>query len=217
MEILEQISTNLQEGYAERVKKLTVEALEARIPPQTILTEGLIAGMDVVGKKFKNNEMFLPEVLTVARAMKMSMEVLKPHLAAANVKSRGKILLGTVKGDIHDIGKNLVGIMLQGAGFDVVDLGTDVSKEKFVEAIRREQPDIIGLSALLTTTMMNMKQVVEFLDAQQVRNNVKVIVGGAPISKNFASEIKADGYARDAASAVDVVKSLLHLDGAPRT
>ena len=166
--------------------------------------------MNIVGGKFKKNEMYLPEVLVVARAMKFSMDVLKPHLAAARVKSRGKILLGTVKGDMHDIGKNLVGIMLQGAGFDVVDVGTDISMEKFVETVEREQPDVLGLSALLTTTMVYMKRVIEALEQRQLRGKVKVIVGGAPITQRYADEIKADGYARDASSAVDLVRSLLN-------
>lgn len=212
MSILDEISSNLQEGYAEKTKQLTEKALAEGIPANEVLENGLIAGMNIVGAKFKNNEMFLPEVLTVARAMKLAMELLKPHLAAAKVKSRGRILIGTVKGDIHDIGKNLVGIMLQGAGYDVLDVGTDISKEKFVEAVEREQPDILGLSALLTTTMIHMKQVIEALDERQLRGKVKVIVGGAPISKRFADEIKADGYARDAASAVDLVRSLLKSD-----
>ncbi|HAL57601.1 MAG TPA: cobalamin-binding protein [Bacteroidetes bacterium] len=210
MEILNELSANLQEGYADKTKKLTEEALAQGIPATEILEKGLIAGMNIVGGKFKKNEMYLPEVLVVARAMKFSMDVLKPHLAAARVKSRGKILLGTVKGDMHDIGKNLVGIMLQGAGFDVVDVGTDISMEKFVETVEREQPDVLGLSALLTTTMVYMKRVIEALEQRQLRGKVKVIVGGAPITQRYADEIKADGYARDASSAVDLVRSLLN-------
>ena len=210
MEILNELSANLQEGYADKTKKLTEEALAQGIPATEILEKGLIAGMNILGGKFKKNEMYLPEVLVVARAMKFSMDVLKPHLAAARVKSRGKILLGTVKGDMHDIGKNLVGIMLQGAGFDVVDVGTDISMEKFVETVEREQPDVLGLSALLTTTMVYMKRVIEALEQRQLRGKVKVIVGGAPITQRYADEIKADGYARDASSAVDLVRSLLN-------
>jgi len=214
MDILDELSSNLQEGHADRTKQLTETALAEGIPPHDVLEKGLIAGMNIVGAKFKNNEMFLPEVLTVARAMKQAMDVLKPHLAAAKVRSRGRILIGTVKGDMHDIGKNLVGIMLRGAGYDVVDVGTDISTQKFVEAVEREQPDVVGLSALLTTTMLHMKHVIEALDERQLRPNVKVIVGGAPVSQRFADEIKADGYARDAASAVDLVRSLLRDDSA---
>ena len=213
MDIFNELSKNLQDGDTEKVKKIIEETLANNIPPEEILDKGLIAGMDVVGAKFKDGEIFLPEVLTAARAMKVAMKILEPYLAAAKVKSRGKILLGTVKGDTHDIGKNLVGIMLQGAGFDVVDLGTDISTEKFVDAVERERPDILGLSALLTTTMNNMRHVVDALDQKQLRQKVKIIVGGAPVSRRFADEIKADGYARDAASAVDLVKMLLNLNG----
>jgi 5-methyltetrahydrofolate--homocysteine methyltransferase len=209
MQILEQISQSLQAGAANKAKSLTQQAVNEGIPVQTILNDGLIAGMNIVGVKFKNNEMFLPEVLTVARAMKAGMEVLKPLLAAAKVKSRGRIAIGTVKGDIHDIGKNLVCIMLEGAGYDVIDMGIDVPQETFVEFVRTEKPDVLGMSALLTTTMNRMKFVIEALEVNQLRDTVKIIVGGAPISKNFAAEIRADGYARDAASAVDVVKGLL--------
>jgi 5-methyltetrahydrofolate--homocysteine methyltransferase len=179
------------------------------VSPKIILNDGLIAGMTVVGEKMRSGEMYLPEVLQSASAMHGSLKILKPHLVREGTQSRGKIMVGTVKGDMHDIGKNLVSIMLQGAGFDIVDLGLNVPPQKFVEAITAHQPAILGLSAMLTTTMLNMKTTIEAINAAGLRSTVKVIIGGAPVSQKFADEIGADGYARDAVLAVDKVKQLL--------
>jgi len=162
-----------------------------------------------VSEKFKNNEIFIPEVLISARAMSSGLKIIKPLLAEANVISKGKVVIGTVKGDLHDIGKNIVGMLLQGAGFDVVDLGADVPLEKFVEFVRKERADVVGMSALLTTTMIFMKDVIEALKNAGLRENVKVIIGGAPVTESFAAQIQADGYAPDAASAADLTKRLL--------
>ena len=215
MGLLEEISNHVQAGYPDKVKKTIEQALQEGIGPSDILHKGLIAGMNVVADRFKTGQMFLPEVLAVAGAMKSGMSIVKPLLAKEKAKSLGKIVLGTVRGDMHDIGKNLVGIMLEGAGFDVTDLGTDVRAERFVEAVRTQQPDVVGLSALLTTTMVHMKGIVEAFEKNEIRSGVKVIVGGAPISQKYADEIRADGYARDAASAVDLVRTLLSSSAAP--
>ena len=185
------------------------QALEAKIPPSKILSDGLVAGMDVVGEKFRRDELFMPEVLISAKAMKSGMEVLRPKLIESGSKLAGKVVLGTVKGDLHDIGKNLVGMLLEGAGYQVIDLGVDVPSEKFVESVKADQPQIVGLSAILTTTMPKMKEVIESLEESGMRNQVKVIVGGAPITEKFANDIKADGYAPDAASAVEKVRKLI--------
>jgi 5-methyltetrahydrofolate--homocysteine methyltransferase len=210
MYTLEEIMKNVQEGYSERTKKSVEKALAESVPPKEILEQGLLAGMNAVAEKFKTGEMFLPEVLAVAGAMKAGMGILKPHLVSVSVQKLGKVVIGTVRGDMHDIGKNLVAIMLQAAGFDVIDLGTDVRTEKFIEVIEREKPDVVGMSALLTTTMVHMKSVIEALEQKDIRQQVKVIVGGAPISRSYANEIRADGYARDAALAVDLVKNLIN-------
>ena len=209
MELLERISEELQKGNFKEVPRLTQEALDARIPPAKILKEGLIAGMDVVGERFRKDELFIPEVLVAARAMHGGMELLRPKLAEAEVRLTGKMVLGTVKGDLHDIGKNLVGMMMEGAGFQVIDLGIDIPPEKFIEAVRSHQADLLGLSALLTTTMPMMKQVIQSFITAGLREKVKVMVGGAPVTDKFAREIGADGYAPDAASAVQVAKSLI--------
>jgi len=215
MGLLEDISSHVQAGYPDKVKKTIEQALQEGVSPTDILHKGLIAGMNVVADRFKTGQMFLPEVLAVAGAMKSGMSIVKPLLAKEKAKSLGKIVLGTVRGDMHDIGKNLVGIMLEGAGFDVTDLGTDVRVDRFVEAVRTEHPDVVGLSALLTTTMVHMKGIVEAFEKNEIRSGVKVIVGGAPISQKYADEIRADGYARDAASAVDLVRTLLNSSAAP--
>ncbi len=165
--------------------------------------------MNVVGEKFKKNEMYIPEVILAARCMKSSMEMLKPILAVKNVKGLGTIVIGTVRGDLHDIGKNLVTMMLEGAGFEVVDLGVDVPEERFLEMVKERQPNILGLSALLTTTLPAMKEVIKTLEGSGLRDKVKVMVGGAPVTEEFAARIGADGYARDAGSAVDKAKELL--------
>ena len=211
MEFLKELSNNIINGNAAEVEKLTLQALDNNTPVEKVLKEGLIAGMDIVGKKFKNNEFYVPEVLIAARAMKAGMKILRPKLAASGVKPMAKIVLGTIKGDLHDIGKNLVGMMLEGAGFEVIDLGVDVTPEKFIQASTEQQANAIGMSALLTTTMLNMKSTVEKLNEDGLRNTVKVIIGGAPVTQNFADEIGADGYAADAASTVTLVKDILNL------
>lgn len=190
------------------VIELVNEAVQEGVAAQQILNEGLIAGMEVVGQKFRENEYFVPDVLISAKAMKAGTEILKPHLAAAGAKSLGTVLIGTVEGDMHDIGKNLVLMMLEGAGFTVVDMGVNVSPEKFKNMlIEKPEATIVGLSALLTTTMVNMKKTIDVV--REVRSNVKVIVGGAPVTDKFAKEIGADGYSPDASRAVDVVKQLV--------
>ena len=216
MEIFDKIADEVLKGNSAPVEELVNEALSQDISAEKILNKGLVGGMSIVSEKFKNNEIFIPEVLVSARAMNSGMEILKPLLAEANVKSIGKVVIGTVKGDLHDIGKNIVAMMLQGAGFDVVDLGTGVSKEKFLEFVEKESADILGMSTLLTTTMVYMKEVIEALKNANLEQNVKVIIGGAPVTQSYAVQINADGYAPDAASAVDLTKKLLkkgsHLD-----
>lgn len=209
MEIFDKIADEVLKGNSAPVEELVNEALSQDISAEKILNKGLVGGMSIVSEKFKNNEIFIPEVLVSARAMNSGMEILKPLLAEANVKSIGKVVIGTVKGDLHDIGKNIVAMMLQGAGFDVVDLGTGVSKEKFLEFVEKEQADILGISTLLTTTMIYMKEVVEALKNANLEQNVRVIIGGAPVTQSYAVQINADGYAPDAASAVDLTKKLL--------
>jgi len=162
-----------------------------------------------VSEKFKNNEIFIPEVLISARAMNAGLDILKPLLMESNVQPKGKVVIGTVKGDLHDIGKNIVAMLLQGAGFDVIDLGADVPKEKFLEFVKKEKADILGMSALLTTTMLYMKEMIKALKKEGIRQDVKVIIGGAPVTESYAAQIEADGYAPDAASAVDLSKRLL--------
>lgn len=209
MSTLENLSTSLINGKAAEVKDLTNQAIEEGLAPREILNNGLLLGMTEVGRRFKNNEFYVPEVLIAARAMKGGMEILKPLLSETGVEPVGKIAIGTVKGDLHDIGKNLVSMMLEGGGFEVIDLGVDVSPEKYVETVKNGSVNLIGMSALLTTTMLNMKATIDALKAANVRDNVKVVIGGAPVTDNYAKEIGADGYAADAATAVDVVKSLI--------
>lgn len=209
MDILKDIATNLIAGNDAMVAEQVAQAIESKVPTVEILDDGLIAGMNVVGERFRNHEMFLPEVLLSARAMTAGVTLLKPLLIAEEVPSRGKVVLGSVQGDLHDIGKNLVGIMLQGAGFEVVDLGIDVPAEKFIDAAIAEEASVIGLSSLLTTTMGLMKGVVEMVEERGLSEKVKVIVGGAPLSEEFAQSIGADGYAYDAANAVERVLALM--------
>jgi methanogenic corrinoid protein MtbC1 len=203
MEILDKISQALQMGKAKDVKALVQEAVDNKVPAQTVLVEGLLAGMSIIGGKFKNNEVYVPDVLIAARAMKAGTEILKPLLAADGVKATGKIVLGTVKGDLHDIGKNLVGMMMEGKGLEVVDLGTDVPAETFVQAAIDNDAQIICCSALLTTTMGEMKSVVEAAKTMGVRDKFTIMVGGAPVNDAFAQSIGADIYTADAASAAD--------------
>jgi 5-methyltetrahydrofolate--homocysteine methyltransferase len=186
---------------------ITKSALEEGTAAKNVLEEGLIAGMDVVGARFKNNEIYIPEVLIAARAMKMAMEFLEPELIKAGVKPVGRFLIATVQGDLHDIGKNLVAMMLKGAGFEVIDLGVDVSPEKFVEQVKAKGVQLVGMSALLTTTMPGMEKTVKALKEAGV--SAKIMIGGAPVTQGYADKIGADGYAADAASAVDMVKSLV--------
>ncbi len=209
MEILEEIAYEVQRGHSASVEVLTKKALLQDISAEEILNNGLVEGMNVVSEKFKNNEIFIPEVLISAKSMNSGLEIIKPLLAEAKVKSKGKVVIGTVKGDLHDIGKNIVAMMLKGAGFDVVDLGADVSKEKFLEFVKNERADILGMSALLTTTMKYMKETIETLKNAGLRQDVKVIIGGAPVTESYAAQIDADGYASNAASAVDLSKKLL--------
>lgn len=206
-ELLESIKESLMKGKADEVKSLCEEAAAKQIPVESILSEGLISGMAVIGNKFKNNEVYVPEVLIAARAMNAGMTILKPLLKEADVKAKGTICVGTVKGDLHDIGKNLVCMMLEGAGYEVIDLGVNVDPEKFVASAQEKNPDIIAMSALLTTTMGSMKATIDALKASDM--NVKTMVGGAPLTDSFANEIGADGYAPDAASAVDVADGLV--------
>ena len=205
---LKEVKESLIAGQAPKVKELVESAVKEGVEIGKILNEGLIAGMNVVGIKFKNNEFYVPEVLIAARAMHAGMDVIQPLLAKSGIKPVGKVAVGTVKGDLHDIGKNLVVMMLKGGGFEVNDLGIDVSEEKFVSAAK-EGNQVIGLSALLTTTMPSMKTTIDALKAAGVRDNVKIMIGGAPLTQSYADEIGADGYAPDAASAVDKAKELI--------
>ncbi len=209
MKIFEEIADEVQKGNSDSVEELTKKALSEDISAEEILNNGLVAGMNIVSEKFKNNEIFIPEVLISAKSMYSGLGIIKPLLAESNVKSKGKVVIGTVKGDLHDIGKNIVAMLLQGAGFDVIDLGADVPKEKFLEFVKKERADILGMSALLTTTMIYMKETIEALKSAGLRENIKVIIGGAPVTESYAGQIDADGYAPDAASAVDLTKKLL--------
>ena len=211
MTIFEKIADEVLKGNAETVEGLIKEALSSKVPVEGILNEGLVEGMNIVGEKFKNNECFIPEVLVSAKAMTIGLEILKPRLAEAKVKSPGKVVIGTIQGDLHDIGKNIVAMLLQGAGFEVIDLGANVPIDRFVESAKKEKADIVGMSALLITTMTNMKEVIEGLKNAGLKDNVKVIVGGAPVTREYADRIGADGYAADAASGVDVARRLLNL------
>lgn len=196
-------------GDAKTSESITRQLLEDGVGADQIVNQGLIEGMSVVGTKFKNNEYYVPEVLIAARAMKTSMNMLRPLLAESDIQPVGKIVLGTVRGDLHDIGKNLVAMMMEGAGFAVTDLGVDVSAEQFLQAAQDQAATLIGLSALLTTTMVGMKDIIEAVRSAGLKGQVKIMIGGAPVTQSFADEIGADGYAPDAASAVDCAKELL--------
>lgn len=209
MSVLEQMAEKLMKGRADDVAALVEQALNDAIAPNEILNNGLLAGMSVIGARFKKNEVYVPEVLIAARAMKSGMGILQPKLAAAGVEPLGTAIVGTVKGDLHDIGKNLVCMMLEGGGFKVVDIGIDVDPQKFVDEAKENNADVIGISALLTTTMVNMKGVVEAVKSSDISNSAKVIIGGAPVTQAFCDEIGADGYAADAASASDLAKTFL--------
>lgn len=209
MSILNDISSFLQQGRAPKVKELVAQALEEGIPAQEILEQGLLDGMSIVGEKFKNNEVFVPEVLIAARAMNMGTQILRPHLVEAGVEEKGTVVIGTVKGDLHDIGKNLVKMMMEGKGLEVVDLGTDVAPEAFIQAAVDQDCQIICCSALLTTTMGVMADVVQQADAAGIRGKVKIMVGGAPVTQTFCDQIGADRYTSDAASAADAAVQML--------
>lgn len=203
MSILNEISQNLQQGKAKVVKELVQKAIDDGINVKTILEEGLLSGMGIIGEKFKNNEVYVPDVLIAARAMNAGSELLKPLLASSGVKAKGKVVLGTVKGDLHDIGKNLVRMMMEGKGLEVVDIGIDVPSAKFIEKAKEVDAQIIACSALLTTTMGEMKNVVEAAKESGLRDKVTIMIGGAPVTSNFCKSIGADIYTPDAASAAD--------------
>ena len=209
MSILTDISENLQHGKAKVVKELVQQAIDEGIPAQQILDEGLLSGMNVVGEKFKNNEVFVPEVLVAARAMNMGAALLKPLLAERGVKASGRVCIGTVKGDLHDIGKNLVRMMLEGKGLEVIDLGVDVSPEKFVNTAIEQNCQIICCSALLSTTMCVMEDVVKAAEAAGIRDKVTIMIGGAPVTEAFCRQIGADIYTADAASAADAAAAVV--------
>jgi len=206
---LAQISQAVIEGKADETEKLVKAALDAGTDPEKVIYEGLVPGMNVVGDKFRKNEYYVPEVLIAARAMQRGMDVLQPLLQGRKIKTLGKVVIGTVEGDLHDIGKNLVAMMLKGSGFEVVDLGVDVKAEEFVAKAKEAQAEIVAMSALLTTTMPSMKKTIEALQQAGVREQFKVMIGGAPVTQQYADEIGADGFAPDAASAVDKAKELL--------
>ena len=208
-DVLQKIASNLYDGEDEVVAELVQEALDQGMAPEEILAGGLITGMDEVGRDFKAGDLFVPEVLIAARAMHAGMNVLRPLLAESDVPTAGKYVIGTMQGDLHDIGKNLVKMMLEGAGFETIDLGTNVKSDDFVAAVQEHQPQFLGMSALLTTTMPGMKATIEALEEAGLRDTVKIMVGGAPVTAAFAEQIGADGYAPDAATAVDVARSLL--------
>jgi corrinoid protein of di/trimethylamine methyltransferase len=205
----EKFYLSLSQGRMDEVRNLVQGALDAGDRAERVLEEGLIQAMGRLGVRFKNGEIYIPEVLLAARAMHAGMAILKPILSKSTETIAGKVLIGTVKGDLHDIGKNLVVMMIEGGGFDVIDLGIDVPASRFVEAVKEHRPQVVGMSALLTTTMVEMKKTIQTLEAAGQKDRVKIIVGGAPVTERFAMEIGADGYAPDAAVAVDVVRSLI--------
>ena len=204
---LKEIADNVIKGQAPKVKELVSKAISEKVNVKDILEKGLIAGMSYIGERFKKNEVYVPEVLIAARAMKSGMELLKPLLVKADVKPLGVVVIGTAKGDLHDIGKNLVSMMLEGAGFNVVDVGIDVAPEKFISAAKENSANIIAMSALLTTTMVSMKAAID--EMKKAGISIKTMIGGAPVTQSYADEIGANGYAADAASAVDKAKELL--------
>jgi 5-methyltetrahydrofolate--homocysteine methyltransferase len=208
-ETLTRISTAIIEGELDEIGGLTEDALDEGLSAEQILNKGLMPGMDHVGVEFKAGNMFVPEVLRSAKAMQTAMEILRPLLAETGIETAGRVLLGTVKGDLHDIGKNLVGMMCEGAGFEVLDIGRDVAPEAFVQAIKEFQPRIVGLSALLTTTMRAMQSTIKAIEEAGLRDKVRIMIGGAPVTQAFADQIGADGYASNAASAAELAKRLV--------
>ena len=210
-ELLGKMAESMIAGKVDEVTELTKEALDGGSSPQDILEQGLLAGMEVVGKRFKANEMFIPEVLRCAKCMHGAMEILRPLLAEAGVKTAGTFVIGTVKGDLHDIGKNLVGMMFEGAGFQVIDLGIDLEPQEFIDALKEHKATLLGMSALLTTTMPKMGETINAIKEAGIRDQIKIMIGGAPVTAEYAKEIGADAYASNAASAVDKGKELLGL------
>lgn len=208
-EVLSKLATSIIEGDRDVMPGLTQQALDEGLGAKQILDDGLMPGMDHVGKEFRAGNMFVPEVLRSARAMQASMDMLRPLLAETGAEMVGKIVLGTVKGDLHDIGKSLVAMMCEGAGFDVHDLGKDVAPEAFVEAVKEHEPDLVGMSALLTTTMRAMEQTIKALEEAGVRDTVKIMIGGAPVTQEFSDQIGADAYASNAAAASEMAKKLV--------
>jgi len=209
VDILQELSENLQRGNGDRVAELTQKAIDNKLEPKKILDDGLIAGMAVIGERFKKHEIFLPEVLFAAKAMYAGMDLLKPLLIKEGIPTIGKVVIGTVQGDLHDIGKNLVAIMLKGAGFEVIDLGNDVPPERFIEVAEEEAAEVIGMSALLTTTMPVMKKVIDLAKERGIYGKTRIIVGGAPLSSEYARKIGADAYCYDGLNAVDCVKGFV--------
>jgi 5-methyltetrahydrofolate--homocysteine methyltransferase len=210
-ELLELMKEDLYDGYQEEVEQEVQELLNRELAPYQILTNGLIAGMDLVGEDFREGILFVPEVLMAAKAMKGGMAILRPLLSETDAPTQGTVLIGTVKGDIHDIGKDLVAMLLEGAGFTVIDIGVNNDVEDFLEAIEEHKPEILGMSALLTTTMPYMETVIQALEENGIRDQLIVLVGGAPLHEAFAKEIGADAYCRDAAMAVDTVRKMLEI------
>lgn len=209
MESLDSLYTVILKGQLEEAVRLTNEAVSSAIPPQTIIDNYMTKAMEEVGRRFENHQAFVPELLLAGRAMKGALEVLKPHLSGGASSHIGKIVIGTVKGDLHDIGKNLVASMMEGCGFEVINLGIDISSEKFIQAVKEHKPDILCMSALLTTTMSYMEEVIEALKTAGIRDQVKVMVGGAPVSESFARQIGADGYTENANAAVCLAKTFV--------
>ena len=208
MTLFKDLTDSIMEGNDSKVKEIVEGAVKSKVPVKEILNDGLIATMNMVGQKFKNCELFVPEVLMAARAMKAGIDVIRPLFDKAGVETLGKVVIGTVKGDLHDIGKNLVGMMVEGGGFEVLDLGVDVAPEKFVDAAKKNGAKICMMSALLTTTMPTMKETIEALHEAGLKGKVKTLVGGAPVTQKFADDIGADGYGSNAAAAVEVAKRL---------
>lgn len=209
MPTLNDLAQSVIDGNVDQVRGQVKSLISSGSDPLEIINQGLIAGMNVVGTRFKAGDMYVPEVLMSARSMNSGLELVKPLISEQDMKSKGKVLLGTVKGDLHDIGKNLVSMMMESGGLEVINLGIDVPPERFVDAVREHNPDIVAMSALLTTTMPGMKETIDLLEEEGLRDKVKVIIGGAPVSREFAKSIGADGYAPDAASATDLCKELM--------
>ncbi|NOR50975.1 MAG: cobalamin-binding protein [Desulfuromonadales bacterium] len=206
---LQPIYDGIIDGDRDAVTKYVQEAVDAGLPAEVILKQGLVPAMSEVGRMFEEGEYYVPEMLIAARAMQSGLAILKPLLIASDVQATGKVVIGTVQGDLHDIGKNLVGMMLEGAGFDLVDLGTDVQADQFVQAVRDHQPDVVAMSALLTTTMPSMKKTIDALNQAGVRDSVKVIIGGAPVTGEYATDIGADGFGADASRAASLANELV--------